>query len=314
MPEALQLTTPPRQRRRQRAREVVLVANARASGVGRAATVTGARAALRRAGARVSVAVTASLEELAAALAGAERVVLLGGDGTLHAFANLPGPLPEVALLPAGRANNVAHSVGIPTALEDAARLAVHGSAHPLDVIAARAEGQAYRAVEGVSVGVLAEARTRYQAPNSAARGVAARAGLGAWSRFRPFPLALWSDGRAETRETTQLFVANLPRYAFGLQVAPGADPADGLLDVVAFGPRGGAGTLAALARLRRGTHLGRDGVSAWRAGAVRLDTGGRSHVVADSTDLGRGPVELAAVPDGLRLVRPPARRAGGRR
>ena len=52
------------------------------------------------------------------------RVVLLGGDGSVHALANLAGHKPEVALLPAGRANNIAHSLGIPIALADAARVA----------------------------------------------------------------------------------------------------------------------------------------------------------------------------------------------
>lgn len=295
--------------------DVVLVANGQASGVGGEAVVARARSALRRAGARVSLVVTASAAELAAVVAGGpERVVLLGGDGTLHAFANLPGPLPEVALLPAGRANNVAHSLGIPTRLDDAARLAVRGRAYPLDVVAATAQGRTYRAVEGVSAGVLAQARARYRAPNSAARATAARAGLAAWTRFRPLTVTVESDGRREVRETTQLFVANLSRYAFGLRVAPGADPADGLLDLVAFGPLGGLGTLRALGRLRRGTHLGREGVSAWRAGAVRIDTRGGSPIIADSTDMGPGPVELTAVPAGLRVVRPAPRGGWARR
>ena len=40
---------------------------------------------------------------------------------------------------------------------------------------------------------------------------------------------------------------------AFGLRVAPEASPTDGLLDLVAVGPRSRAGFLRELARLRRG-------------------------------------------------------------
>ena len=72
------------------------------------------------------------------------RVVLVGGDGTLHAAANAPLPrLPELALVPAGRANNIARALGIPTGkaggagrrgerVREAARRAARGDARPL--------------------------------------------------------------------------------------------------------------------------------------------------------------------------------------
>ena len=55
--------------------------------------------------------------------------MLLGGDGSLHAAANVPGPKPELAIIPAGGANNVARSLGVPVDLAAAARLAVAGDA-----------------------------------------------------------------------------------------------------------------------------------------------------------------------------------------
>lgn len=71
--------------------------------------------------------------------AAGRRVVLIGGDGTLHDAVNLPGPAPEVALIPAGRANDVARSLGIPLATADAARLACAGLASPIDLSGRRA-------------------------------------------------------------------------------------------------------------------------------------------------------------------------------
>ena len=99
-------------------REVRLLVNARASGAGGAHEVLArATGALHAAGARVEALLTADEGELAAAVreAGDRRVVLVGGDGTVHAFANLGRHgLPPVALLPAGRANNIARALGIP--------------------------------------------------------------------------------------------------------------------------------------------------------------------------------------------------------
>jgi diacylglycerol kinase (ATP) len=147
---------------------LLLVANGNASGLVRQPElVADAGRLLRSLGARVESLVTSTTDELAATLAGAERrVVLLGGDGSLHAAANAPVPLPELALLPAGGANNVARSLGVPADLAAAARLAVQGPARPLDVIEAFGDTGRYLAVEGVSVGFHALARAEYRGQN----------------------------------------------------------------------------------------------------------------------------------------------------
>jgi hypothetical protein len=162
-------------------RDVVLVANCRASGID-AAEVDRAAGALTAAGARVHPHRTASLDELTAIVAGADgrRVVLAGGDGTVHALANLGLPaLPGVGLLPAGRANNIARALGIPTDWRAAARLAVHGRPVALDALRVTTPERRLFAVEGVSAGFHAAARHRYRGENSAdlAAGVRALAG-----------------------------------------------------------------------------------------------------------------------------------------
>jgi diacylglycerol kinase (ATP) len=216
-------------RRSQPSKGLLLVANAKASGLANGAKLDAALRALRANGADVEARLTEDLEELAATMAGAQgRVVLLGGDGTLHAVANLPGPLPELALLPAGRANNIARSLDIPLELERAAALAVRGRARPIDAIDARSETRSYRAVEGISVGFHARARVKYRAENSAAllRGVLV--GLTTLWKFRPVTVVMESNGEREEMRVGQLFAANLPLYGFGMRVAPGAEPGDG--------------------------------------------------------------------------------------
>ena len=289
-------------------RHPVLVANASASGLARSPEALElARTAMRGRGSRVETHLTASLDELAALWPNLaeRRVVLLGGDGTLHAAANLPLPRPELAILPAGRANNVARSLGVPLDIGAAAELAVDGSARSLDLIAATTGDRTYLAVEGVSVGIHARARATYDAPNSADLSAGLRSALGALRGFDGLTVSVSSDGAAELLPIGQLFVANLPRYGPGLRVAPDARPDDGLLDVVALEWNGRAAVLPMLARLRRGTHLGRPGTRAWTARRVRIATGGHSPVIADTTDLGTGPVTLSAVPGALMVVAP---------
>jgi diacylglycerol kinase (ATP) len=289
-------------------RHVVLLANGSASGLGgNGDMLEGARLLLERRGARVETRMTESVAELQAAWPEFydRRVVLLGGDGTVHAAANLASHASEVALLPAGRANNVARALGIPLDLGAAADLAANGRAAPIDLISASNGHTSMLAVEGVSVGLHAVARASYHAPNSADVRAAVRAAIPAALRFGGVSLCVSTDGDAELLPAGQLFVANLSLYAFGLRVAPAADPTDGLLDMVAIPWEGRARIPLTVLRLRRGTHIGRDGVRSWTARRVRVASRGECPVIADTVNLGTGPVALEAVPAALPIVRP---------
>jgi diacylglycerol kinase (ATP) len=285
-----------------------LVANPNASGlVSAPEKIDAARRLLERAGASVEERLTESVEEMEAALAsdGDRRVALLGGDGTLHAAANAPGPKPELALLPAGGANNVARSLGIPLDLPSAAAVAVDGAARPLDGIQAKNDGRRYIAVEGISVGFLAVARSQYHAKNSKDVRAAVRAGAAALRSFHPYCVRVEGRTGVERMQVSQLFVANLPLYAFGLRVAPLADPADGFADLTAIEAKTRPQLLAALVRLRRRPEVSCPGYRCWREHAVRVSAGDRSPVIADSTDLGYGDVELTVERGILNVVLP---------
>jgi diacylglycerol kinase (ATP) len=283
---------------------LLLVANGNASGIrGHLEAIDQAASMLRSWGARVDSIRTCSPDELDHLVSEEERrVVLLGGDGTLHAVANIHGHKPEVALLPLGRANNIARALGVPLDLDAAARLAVHGRPHNLDGISVQAPGRSMVALEGISVGFHAQARARYRGVNSADTTAGIAAALGAFVRFAPVAVTLEVDGELEARRLGQLFVVNFPLYGPRLPVAPAADPSDGRLELVELDAGGRISLAAQFARLQRGTHLGRDAVRIRSARRVRIATD--SPVVADTTILS-GPVELAVQPGTIRVVAP---------
>ena len=285
--------------------EVLLVANARASGLqANPELVEAAAQILRGQNRRVDVRWTSSLDELAAALVpDGRRVALMGGDGSLHAAANIPGPKPELALIPAGKANNVATALGIPRDLEAAARLAATGSARPVDAIGVETAGRRYLAVEGVSVGFHALARSEYHSENSADTLAGIKAGVGALARFGSMTLAVEHDGTLEVLRAAQLFVVNFPLFGPSLRVAPGADPGDGLLDLVALEAESRHELLGLVPHLRAGTHVERPGVRHLQARSIRISSGGRSPFIADTTNLGTGSVLLTVEPGAIRLV-----------
>lgn len=71
----------------------------------------------------------------AAIAAGASRVLVAGGDGTINAAAALLAGTPvELAVIPAGTLNHFAKAIGIPTDLGEAIRVATGESVRPVDV------------------------------------------------------------------------------------------------------------------------------------------------------------------------------------
>jgi diacylglycerol kinase (ATP) len=292
-------------------REVELIVNGRASGTdGAGQVVARATAALRHAGARVRAHVTANEQELADAARGADgrRLVLVGGDGTVHALANLDLPaLPPAALLPAGRANNIARALGIPTDWDAAAALAVRGRPASLDALHVATPGRTLYAVEGVSAGFHAAARHRYTGENSADLLAGVRALASELATFRQRRIALRVDGAgAFDGAAAQVFLSNLPLFGFGFRVDPMADPSDGRLEAIVLEAATRRSVVRLLAAARDGRHLDRAGVS-WSRG-VRAHLEQPLPLVADAQPLGVTTATVTVVAGHLRLVAPEAR------
>ncbi len=289
---------------------LLVAVNARASGVGdprRTGLELVAMLAERSVGADALV--TASEDDLFEALrraaATGRRLVLVGGDGSLHAAANANlGRLPELALIPAGSANNIAHALRIPTDRAGAVAVAAGLDTRPLDALRVRTPDRALLAVEGVSAGFHAEARSGYEADNSADVRQAIRAFTRAFRAYSPYRIRTRIDGTELVAPAgAQLFVSNLPYFGPGFEVDPGADPADGLLEAVLIEAPGRARLLRLLAATYRGHHLGRPGVT--RIAARSVEVTDPLPLVADSEPLGTTTATVTIETARLRLAAP---------
>ena len=288
-------------------RYVDAIVNAHASGLGDPRkALTKIVALLEDAGARARGTITASPEELAAALARAEgrRVLLAGGDGSLHAVANLSVPTPEIALLPAGRANNLANALGVPTQWRAAIRLAVRGEAKPFDALAVRTPERSLVAVEGVSAGFHASARALYEGENSGHLAAGAGAFARAFRHFAPVPVRLSVDGYlVEDDPVAQIFLSNAPLFAYGFRVDPIAKVDDGMLEAIVLRATTRRETLSLMRAAHGGRHLDRPGVDWYRGVEAKLDL--RVPLVADAEPLGVTTATVSTLPGLLRVVRP---------
>jgi diacylglycerol kinase (ATP) len=289
---------------------LLVVVNGRASGIpDPAATARKLTSLLRKLQLGAEAVVTASEEELWAELrrASAEgsRVVLVGGDGSLHAAANAPlRRLPELALVPAGRANNIARALGIPLEWTEALSVAARRPARPLDALRVVTPDRLVYALEAVSAGFQAEARAGYDSDNSADLRQGVTAFLRALLRYHPYPAAVrLSGGVLRTRAAAQLFFSNLPYFGFGFEVDPGADPGDGRFEAVAIEARSRRRLLWMLAAARRGRHIGRRGVRRLSARFARVLE--PLPLVADSVPLGVTTATVTVEPARLRVAAP---------
>jgi diacylglycerol kinase (ATP) len=318
--EVEQITHDPSRRDASKTDRLILVVNGRASGIEDPHAYARELAAiLEELGAQADTLVTESEDAvwpvLRHAAATGRRVVLVGGDGTLHSAANAPlRELPELALVPAGRANNIARALGIPTARLGALSVAAGARALPLDALRVVTPDRFVYALEAVSGGFHADARAGYQADNSADLRQGLRALVRAIVRYAPYRLRIEAEpadaGVARTvsfrsARAAQVFIANLPYFGFGFEVDPGADPADGRFEVITLEARGRARLLNLLAAARRGHHLGRRGVR--RIAARRAQLREAIPLVADTVALGTTIATVSVEPGRLRVASPRA-------
>jgi membrane-associated protein len=289
---------------------LTVIVNARASGVENPArTGEELSAVLRELGVSANAAVTSTepglWEALRAAAAAGRRVVLVGGDGSLHAAANAPlAALPELAIVPAGRANNIARALRIPTERLPALQVAALAEARPVDALRVRTPERSLYALEAVSAGFQAEARDGYSAGNSADLLQGLRALGGALRRYSPYRVRARVNGAAlESDRAAQLFFSNLPYFGFGFEVNPGGDPADGRLETILLEARGRTDLVRLLGSAYRGRHLERPGVV--RLAAAEAELTEALPLVADALPLGTTTATVSVEPARLRVASP---------
>ena len=253
----------------------LLIANAEAGG-GDEEAVGSAVEVLRSAG-DLDVARPANPGELDGILhrRGGRRVVVAGGDGSMHAVVaalHRRGELvdAELGLIPLGTGNDFARGVGIPLDPVEAARVVISAASRPVDVLVDCA-GEVV--VNAVHVGVGAEAGREAENWKSRLGRLGYYAGaVIAGVKTGGQRLRVEADGEVLAdidRSVLQVGIANGPCIGGGTELAPDADVADGLLDVVVSFATAPLDRLAYGLRLRRGSHDQRTDVVAVQAKSV---------------------------------------------
>lgn len=217
---------------------------------------------------------------------GVERLLVGGGDGTWHwAAQGLAGGETALAPIPLGTGNDLARELGYPLDPERAFAAAVAGTVTRIDL--GRIGERLFCGVAGVGfdAAVAEHARTRVRWLRGPA--VYAWATLATLARYQTPTIELELDEERMHAEVWFVAFANTSHYGGGMRIAPGADPADGLLDVVLVRRTGRLRLLTVFPRVYRGTHLGHPAVELRRVARLVLRVKPPQRINADGEGLG---------------------------
>jgi YegS/Rv2252/BmrU family lipid kinase len=165
------------------------------------------------------------------AAAGGETPVALGGDGLVGTLAGaVSGTDAALAIIPAGRGNDFARVLEIPTDPCEAAKVAATGETKRLDV--GEVDGKSFVGI--ASVGFDSDAnKIANEAKLVKGNLVYAYAALKALAKWRPATFEVVIDGERQEVTGYSVGVCNSKAYGGGMYAAPQAVLDDGLLDVI---------------------------------------------------------------------------------
>lgn len=295
--------------------DVLFVVNPRAAS-GRAARVWSALCDRVRSLRSASVVQCGDSAAAARAIAAAltpkvRRVVSVGGDGTLHCTLNLlladpAGDPRHLGLVPVGTGSDLARGLGLETRPERALAQALEAAPGRLDALRLDAGGASRYFINEASLGLTTRVAARVNAVARRSTVTFLAAALRELSVYRPQWARIRVDGALWREGPFYLIVlANGSYFAKGMRIAPHADPADGLADVIAVEAAPKALLLAWLPSVYLGRHLAAPFVHGTPARAIEIETAG-----APAAFEGDGEVTLAA--PGTLTVMPGAVRFAG--
>lgn len=235
-----------------------------------------------------------------------DLVIVGGGDGSLNAAA--PGLVETglpLGILPLGTANDLARTLEIPFAEQEAAQVIIDGATRTLDL---GTVNDIYF-FNVASIGFSAElARIlTSDAKKRFGKFGYAMAAMKLVSQSRLFTAEIEHDGHTDIARTIQISVGSGRYYGGGLTVDEEAEPDDGLLDVYSLEVEHWTELLALLPALRRGTQKRWKDVRTFSTTELTVRTRRRHDVNADGELLTSTPAHFGLKRNAVRVFAPKA-------
>jgi diacylglycerol kinase (ATP) len=245
---------------------------------------------------------------------GARLVVAVGGDGTLNEVVNgVAGCDVDLATIPLGTGMDFVRTHGIPTSFDDAVRVALTGAPRTIDAGRVRCrtwggeDAERWFANVG-SVGMSGAVAQRVNGMSKVLGGKATffYALTRVFFEWENTDVTVKLDACERRGRMHDVVVANGVWHGGGMMLAPGAEPDDGLFDVVLIGDVGKVDFLTTAPKIYRGKHVAHPKVDVVRSARVEVDAAERLPIEVEGEQVGTTPAVFEIVPGALR-VRVPA-------
>jgi YegS/Rv2252/BmrU family lipid kinase len=231
-------------------------------------------------------------------------VVIAGGDGTLNAAA--PGLLQSglpLGIVPAGTANDLARTLGIPDDPVSALDIIAQGEERRIDI--GRVNDQLFFNVASIGLSVELAHAMSPATKRRFGRLSYSLAALRVMTRARPFSALIYSEGDVARVKTFQVAVGNGRYYGGGNAVEKSAEIDDGRLDLYSLEVNT-VWKLAWMARsFRAGEHGAFEEVRAVRGRNFEIHTRRPRKVNADGEILTATPARFSLLPKAIRVFAP---------
>ncbi len=233
-------------------------------------------------------------------------VLAVGGDGMAGGIGGaLSGTGATLGLVPAGRGNDFARALGLPTEPAALAEVLLRGEPRPVDTIEVTSAVHDRTVVLGsVYAGVDALAN-RHANDTRLLRGAASyyAGALRAVTGWRPTRYRVTVDGEEHAFTGYTTVAANSGYYGFDRRIAPSARVDDGLLDVVMIHHARRLLFFALMNELASGAHVRRPQVRVVRGREVRIEADRAVPYGADGEVEALVPVTARVLPGALRVL-----------
>ena len=242
---------------------------------------------------------------------GATRLVVVGGDGSVNEVVNgvdESGGV-ELAVIPGGTGWDFVRTFDIPRDLDRAIDVALNGTLREVDVGVA-----SYRTWAGekgrslfanvASAGISGAIAQRANESSKALGGKVSYywATLSVFFGWQAGEMRVTVDGESRTGRMIDAMICNGRYLGGGMMMCPGAEPDDGLFDVLLIGDVTKRDLAFVLPKTYKGKHLPHPRLELLRGSTVTVDAEEPLPIELDGEQPGTTPVRFEIRPRALRL------------
>jgi diacylglycerol kinase (ATP) len=230
------------------------------------------------------------------------RLIVCGGDGSLNMALSALSPESRIVigLLPCGRGNDLARSLGIPRNPKDAAALLLAGKERVLDIgyvgdrPFASIAGAGFDALVSIAASKSKLVKGKLVYLVSAVRELA---------KYRASHFRIRSEGFAFDGEAMMVSFANAPYYGGGMKLSPASRLDDGMLDVCIVLPMSKARFARKLLSVFKGGHTNTPGFLTAPVQWAEVEAERAMPICADGEHLGSIPARVSIRPGAVTVI-----------